>query len=98
VLVRSSVRDRLTARWFRHFGGKKGPDAVVVDRKMRWLLDHITSALSAVHPRDLLKQAALALTRLHPGRLGRLPHPGVRLAGGQRDWHLSSIAASQILK
>lgn len=46
---------------YEHFGGKEGLYAVVVDREMRWLLDHMTSALSGGHPRELLEQAALAL-------------------------------------
>ena len=47
---------------YEHFGGKEGLYAVVVDREMRWLLELITSALSAAeHPRELLEQAALAL-------------------------------------
>ncbi|MPZ64355.1 MAG: TetR family transcriptional regulator [Pseudonocardiaceae bacterium] len=46
---------------YEHFGGKEGLYAAVVDREMRRLLDHITSALSAGHPRELLEQAALAL-------------------------------------
>ena len=47
---------------YEHFGGKEGLYAVVVDREMRWLLELITSALSAAgHPRELLERAALAL-------------------------------------
>ena len=47
---------------YEHFGGKEGLYAVVVEREMRELLEHITSALStAGHPRELLEQAALAL-------------------------------------
>jgi AcrR family transcriptional regulator len=46
---------------YEHFGGKEGLYAVVVDREMRRLLESITSALSAGHPRDLLEQAALSL-------------------------------------
>jgi AcrR family transcriptional regulator len=34
---------------------------VVVDREVRALLDKITTALTAGHPRELLEQAALAL-------------------------------------
>ncbi len=44
-----------------HFGGKEGLYAVVVDREMRQLLDMVTSALTAGHPRELLEQAAFAL-------------------------------------
>lgn len=51
---------------YEHFGGKEGLYAVVVDREMRRLLDHITTALSpgsspASHPRALLEVAALTL-------------------------------------
>jgi AcrR family transcriptional regulator len=46
---------------YEHFGGKEGLYAVVVDREMRHLLQTITSALSAGHPRELLEQAALSL-------------------------------------
>ena len=46
---------------YEHFGGKEGLYAVVVDREVRALLDRITSALTAGHPRELLEQAALAL-------------------------------------
>jgi AcrR family transcriptional regulator len=46
---------------YEHFGGKEGIYAVVVDREMQHLLDAITGALSAGHPRALLEQAALAL-------------------------------------
>ncbi len=46
---------------YEHFGGKEGLYAAVVDREMRRLLDHMASALSAGHPRELLEQAALAL-------------------------------------
>ena len=46
---------------YEHFGGKEGLYAVVVDREMRHLLERITSALSAGHPRELLEQAALSL-------------------------------------
>jgi AcrR family transcriptional regulator len=44
-----------------HFGGKEGLYAVVVDREVRALLERITTALTAGHPRELLEQAALAL-------------------------------------
>ncbi|MGH3930706.1 MAG: TetR family transcriptional regulator [Pseudonocardiaceae bacterium] len=46
---------------YEHFGGKEGLYTVVVDREMRHLLQRITSALSAGHPRELLEQAALSL-------------------------------------
>jgi len=46
---------------YEHFGGKEGLYAVVVDREVRSLLDRITTALTAGHPRELLEQAALAL-------------------------------------
>jgi AcrR family transcriptional regulator len=46
---------------YEHFGGKEGLYAVVVDREMRALLDMVTSALTAGHPRELLEQAAFAL-------------------------------------
>ncbi|MFI1991259.1 TetR family transcriptional regulator [Actinoplanes sp. NPDC020271] len=46
---------------YEHFGGKEGLYAVVVDREVRALLDRITAALTAGHPRELLEQAALAL-------------------------------------
>jgi AcrR family transcriptional regulator len=46
---------------YEHFGGKEGLYAVVVDREMSDLLDRLTSALSAGHPRTLVEQAALAL-------------------------------------
>jgi AcrR family transcriptional regulator len=46
---------------YEHFGGKEGLYAVVVDREVRSLLERITTALTAGHPRELLEQAALAL-------------------------------------
>jgi AcrR family transcriptional regulator len=46
---------------YEHFGGKEGLYAVVVDREVRALLDRITTALTAGHPRELLEQAAFAL-------------------------------------
>ena len=46
---------------YEHFGGKEGLYAVVVDREMSDLLDRLTEALSAAHPRKLVEQAALAL-------------------------------------
>jgi Transcriptional regulator len=46
---------------YEHFGGKEGLYAVVVDREMADLMNRLTSALSAGHPRALAEQAALAL-------------------------------------
>jgi AcrR family transcriptional regulator len=46
---------------YEHFGGKEGLYAVVVDREMQNLLQRVTGALTAGHPRELLEQAALAL-------------------------------------
>jgi AcrR family transcriptional regulator len=46
---------------YEHFGGKEGLYAVVVDREVRALLDRLSGALTAGHPRELLEQAALAL-------------------------------------
>ncbi|MDZ7577472.1 MAG: TetR/AcrR family transcriptional regulator, partial [Candidatus Nanopelagicales bacterium] len=46
---------------YEHFGGKEGLYAVIVDREMNTLLDTITSALTAGHPKQLLEQAGLAL-------------------------------------
>lgn len=46
---------------YEHFGGKEGLYAVVVDREVTALLERITGALTAGHPRELLEQAALAL-------------------------------------
>jgi AcrR family transcriptional regulator len=46
---------------YEHFGGKEGLYAVVVDREMSDLLNRLSSALSAGHPRQLVEQAALAL-------------------------------------
>ena len=46
---------------YEHFGGKEGLYAVVVDRETRELLNRISSALSAGHPRVRLEQAAVAL-------------------------------------
>ncbi|MEO3750389.1 TetR/AcrR family transcriptional regulator [Streptomyces sp. B6B3] len=46
---------------YEHFGGKEGLYAVVVDREMSRLLNMVTSALTAGHPRELLEQAAFAL-------------------------------------
>ncbi len=43
-----------------HFGGKEGIYAVVVDREVRNLLERITTALDADHPRDKLERAAHA--------------------------------------
>jgi len=46
---------------YEHFGGKEGIYAVVVDREMEYLMDHIVNALSGGHPKELLEQAACAL-------------------------------------
>jgi AcrR family transcriptional regulator len=46
---------------YEHFGGKEGLYAVVVDREVRALLERVTTALTAGHPRELLEQAAMAL-------------------------------------
>ncbi|MGQ0679377.1 MAG: TetR family transcriptional regulator [Actinomycetota bacterium] len=46
---------------YEHFGGKEGLYAVVVDREMQSLLDRVTKALVATHPRAILEQAAIAL-------------------------------------
>jgi AcrR family transcriptional regulator len=46
---------------YEHFGGKEGLYAVVVDREVRALLERVTTALTAGHPRELLEQAATAL-------------------------------------
>ena len=46
---------------YEHFGGKEGLYAVVVDREMSDLLDRLTAALSAGHPRQLVERSALAL-------------------------------------
>jgi AcrR family transcriptional regulator len=46
---------------YEHFGGKEGLYAVVVDREMQRLLNRMTGALSAGHPRELVEQAAVAL-------------------------------------
>ena len=46
---------------YEHFGSKDGLYAVVVDREMNYLLNSITKALTARHPRLLLEQAACAL-------------------------------------
>jgi len=46
---------------YEHFGSKDGLYAVVVDREMNYLLDSITKALTAEHPRVLLEQASFAL-------------------------------------
>jgi AcrR family transcriptional regulator len=58
VAVRAKVSKPVI---YEHFGGKEGLYAVVVDREVRALLDRITNALTAGHPRELLEQAALAL-------------------------------------
>jgi AcrR family transcriptional regulator len=44
---------------YEHFGGKEGLYAVIVDREVQRLLDRITEALDADHPRLMLEQAAL---------------------------------------
>ncbi|MDP9118632.1 MAG: TetR/AcrR family transcriptional regulator [Actinomycetota bacterium] len=46
---------------YEHFGGKEGLYAVVVDREMSDLLNRLTAALTANHPRKLVEQSALAL-------------------------------------
>lgn len=46
---------------YEHFGGKEGLYAVVVDREMQRLLDRVTAALVASHPKAMLEQAAVAL-------------------------------------
>ena len=46
---------------YEHFGSKDGLYAVVVDREMNYLLNSITQALTAEHPRVLLEQASFAL-------------------------------------
>jgi AcrR family transcriptional regulator len=58
IAVRAKVSKPVV---YEHFGGKEGLYAVVVDREVRSLLDRITTALTAGHPRELLEQAALAL-------------------------------------
>jgi AcrR family transcriptional regulator len=45
---------------YEHFNGKEGLYAVVVDREVQSLIQHITQALVADNPRALLEQAALA--------------------------------------
>ena len=49
---------------YEHFGGKEGLYAVIVDREVQQLLQRVTHALNADHPRLLLEQAALALLSL----------------------------------
>lgn len=44
---------------YEHFGGKEGLYAVIVDREVQRLLDRITEALDADHPRLMLEQAAV---------------------------------------
>ena len=47
---------------YEHFGGKEGLYAVVVDREVQTLLAEIEAALTtAIRPRELVEQAALAL-------------------------------------
>jgi len=45
---------------YEHFGGKQGLYAVIVDREVERLLERITAALDADHPRVMLQQAAQA--------------------------------------
>lgn len=45
---------------YEHFGGKEGLYAVVVDREVKALIDHITEALEAERPRLMLERAALS--------------------------------------
>lgn len=45
---------------YEHFSGKEGLYAVIVDREVEGLLQRITEALTADHPRAKLEQAALA--------------------------------------
>ncbi len=58
IAVRANVSKPVV---YEHFGGKEGLYAVVVDREMSDLLERLTQALSAGHPRELAEQAALAL-------------------------------------
>ena len=44
---------------YEHFGGKEGLYAVIVDREVQRLLQRITTALDADHPRVMLEHAAL---------------------------------------
>jgi AcrR family transcriptional regulator len=46
---------------YEHFGGKEGLYAEVVEREVQHLLNRITNALVATHPRTRLEQAAVAL-------------------------------------
>lgn len=48
---------------YEHFGDKEKLYHAVVDREVRTLLEQITAALTAGHPRRLLEQATLALLR-----------------------------------
>ena len=43
---------------YEHFNGKEGLYAVIIDREVRDLLERITRALDATHPRLALEQAA----------------------------------------
>lgn len=45
---------------YEHFGGKEGLYAVVVDREVTRLMAHITLALAADNPRELIEQSAVA--------------------------------------
>ncbi len=48
---------------YEHFAGKEGLYAVIVDREVGHLLDSITLALKADHPRHALEQAADAFLK-----------------------------------
>jgi AcrR family transcriptional regulator len=84
---------------YEHFGGKEGLYAVVVDREMGGLLDRLTSALSAGHPRALVEQAALALLTYIEEQtdgfriLSRDSPVGTRPAGGTFSSLLNDIAS-----
>ena len=43
---------------YEHFGGKEGLYAVIIDREIRHLIERITRALEAPHPRAALERAA----------------------------------------
>ena len=43
---------------YEHFGGKEGVYAVIIDREVRNLIERITRALDAPHPRAALERAA----------------------------------------
>jgi AcrR family transcriptional regulator len=83
---------------YEHFGGKEGLYAVVVDREMSELLDRLTSALSAGHPRTLVEQAALALLtyieeQTDGFRILSRDSPVGRAAGGTFSSLLNDIAS-----